>query len=185
MVSKMTINPSKDPIKPLAMSRRGMLLGAAALFAGGMVASLCPTISLAAVDGGVQGKFMQLSNLLIDHQLNPDVGARIAESAAGQYKNLPTMLESIIAIAEGKQAAAVEDFFGDIPDGELKDFAHWVIFAWYSGCSSEKRDATVFTFEEALTFQTTKDVVTIPSYGISGPNRWSRPSLPLGVVPQF
>lgn len=177
---------SKDPNEKLMMSRRGILLGGATLFAGSIAASLCPTISLAAVDAGTPSKFMKLSNLLIQHQLNPAVGARIVDMASGEHKNLTQMLDAIIAIAEKKNAAQVEDFFADIPDGELKDFAHWVIMAWYSGCSSEKRNATVFTYEEALTFKTTSDVVTIPSYGISGPNLWTRPNLPLSApMPTF
>lgn len=177
---------SKDPNGTLMMSRRGILLGGATLFVGTLAAALCPTLSLAAVDAGTQGQFMKLSNLLIQHQLSPAVGARIADTASGEYKNLPQMLDAIIAIAEKKNAVQVEDFFADIPDGELKDFAHWVISAWYSGCSSEKRNATVFTYEEALTFKTTSDVVTIPSYGISGPNLWTRPNLPLSApMPRF
>jgi hypothetical protein len=163
-----------------------MLLGSATLTAGAMITSLCPSVTLAAVDTGTQDRFMKLSSLLIDHKLSPAIGARIADTAAGQHKNLGQMLDAIIAVAEKKNAAQVEDFFGDIPDGELKDFAHWVIFAWYSGCSSEKRDATVFTYEEALTFKTTSDVVAIPSFGFSGPNLWTRPNLPLSApMPRF
>ncbi len=167
-------------------SRRGMLLGSATLLAGGMIANLCPSMALAAIDPALQDRFMKLSSLLINHQLSPEVGARIVDNAAGQHKNLGQMLDAIIAIAEKKNAAQVEDFFADIPEGELKDFAHWVIFAWYSGCSSEKRDAAVFTYEEALTFKTTSDIVTIPSFGFSGPNLWTRPNLPLSApMPRF
>ncbi|MGE7369170.1 sugar dehydrogenase complex small subunit [Neorhizobium sp. NPDC001467] len=175
-----------DPNDKLLMSRRGMLLSGATLLAGSFAASLCPGISLAAIDAGAQSRFMQLSSLLINHGLNPEVGARIAETASGQYPNFAGMLDAIIAIADKKHAAQVEDFFNDIPEGELRDFAHWVIFAWYSGCSSDKRDAKVFTYEEALTFKTTSDVVTIPSYGISGPNLWTRPNVPLSApMPRF
>lgn len=171
---------SRDPFGQL-LSRRSMLLGSATL-----IAAAHPALSFAAVDAPAETRFMQLSTLLINHQLNPDIGARIAETASAQYKNFGPMLDAIIAVAEKKQAKTVEDFFTDIPDGELKDFAHWVIFAWYSGCSSEKRDAKVFTYEEALTFKTTNDVVTIPSYGFSGPNLWTRPNLPLSApMPTF
>jgi fructose 5-dehydrogenase small subunit len=168
------------------LSRRGMLLGSATLVGGAMIASLCPNAAFAAVDADAQGRFMKLSGLLINHQLSPQIGARIAETAQGQHKNFGEMLDAIIAIADKKKATQVEDFFADIPDGEIKDFAHWVIFAWYSGCSSEKRDATVFTYEEALTFKTTSDVVGIPSFGYSGPNLWIRPNLPLSApMPRF
>lgn len=181
----MTTNPLK-PASRLMMSRRGMLLSGATLLGAGALASLCPPLALANVDAGLQSRFMQLSNLLINHELNPMVGARITETAAKQYQNFGQMIDTIIGIAEKTQVKQVEDFFADIPDGEIKDFAHWVIFAWYSGCSSEKRDATVFTFEEALTFKTTSDVVTIPSYGLSGPNLWTRPNVPLSApMPRF
>lgn len=168
------------------ISRRGMLLGGATLFAGSVAASLCPGLSLAATDAGAHVQFMQLSNLLIQHQLNPAVGQRIADTASSAYTNFPQLLDAILAIADKKKATQVEDFFSDIPEGELRDFALWVIAAWYSGCSSEKRNATVFTYEEALTFKTTSDILTIPSYGISGPNLWTRPNLPLSApMPSF
>lgn len=168
------------------LSRRSLLLGGASLIGGSMLAALCPPLSLAATDAAdMSGRFMRMSNLLIDHRLNTDVGARIAETASKQYVRCSEMLDAIIAIAEKNNAKVVEDFFPDVPDGELKDFALWVISAWYSGCSSEKRDATVFTFEEALTFKTTGDIVTIPSYGLTGPNMWHRPSVPLADMPRF
>lgn len=176
----------KAPSGQLMMSRRGMLLSGATLFASGMIASLCPDVSAAAIDASTETRFMKLSNLLVNHQLNPEVGTRIAEAASSQFKGFPSMLDSIIAIAEKKQAGAVEDFFTDIPDGPLKEFSLWVIAAWYSGCSSDKRDAKVFTYEEALTFKTTSDIVTIPSFGFSGPNLWTRPNLPLSApMPSF
>lgn len=168
------------------LSRRGMLLGSAALFAGGALASLAPKLALAAVDASVQDQFMKLSGLLIDHQLDPDVGNRIASFTAAQHQNLAQMLDAIITVAEKKQANIVEDFMDDLPEGELKDFAHWVILAWYSGCSSSKTDAEVFTYEQALTFKTTADVVTIPSFGLTGPNLWDVvPSASLADMPTF
>jgi fructose 5-dehydrogenase small subunit len=168
------------------LSRRGMLLGSAAMFAGGALASLAPQLAVAAVDTSVQDQFMKVSSLLIDHQLNPDVGNRIASFAAGQHQNLTQMLDAIITVAEKKQASIVEDFMDDLPEGELKEFAHWVILAWYSGCSSSKTDAEVFTFEQALTFKTTADVVTIPSFGLTGPNLWDAvPSASVADMPTF
>jgi fructose 5-dehydrogenase small subunit len=174
----------KEPNHLPTMSRRDALVAGVIVFADGMVASV-PKSALAAMEPSTQDSFMHMSTLLINHQLRPEIGVRVAETAAGQYKDLPGMLDAIIAIAERKHAAVVEDFFADIPDGELKDFAHWVILAWYSGCSSEKADATVFAYEEALTFKTTGDVVAIPSYCFSGPNRWSQTTAPLANMPKF
>jgi hypothetical protein len=179
------IGQLEEPRQILTMSRRDALVGGVTVFAGGIVASARTSMALAAIEPSTQSRFMRMSTLLINHQLHPDVGARIVETAAGQYRDMPGMLDAIIAIAKRKQATVVEDFFGDIPDGELKDFAHWVILAWYSGCSSEKANATVFTYEEALTFKATGDVVAIPSYCFSDPNRWGQATVPLANMPEF
>jgi hypothetical protein len=175
----------EQPVQDLTMSRRDALIGSVTVFVGVITASTPTNLASAAMEPSTRDRFMRMSTLLINHQLRLEIGARVAETAAGQYKDLPGMLDAIIAIAERKHAAVVEDFFADIPDGELKDFAHWVILAWYSGCSSEKADATVFTYEEALTFKTTSDVATVPSYCFSGPNRWNQTTVPLANMPKF
>lgn len=129
--------------------------------------------------------FMQLSALLVNHRLDAGIGARIAAAAAAQHADSATMIRSIVGIAQERKATRVEDFFDAIPAGPLQDFAHWVIFAWYTGCSSAQKDAQVFSFEGALTYQTTADAVAIPSYGFSGPNLWHRPIVPLSPMPSF
>ena len=176
---------SEKPVQKPTLSRRAALAGGVTILAGGVIASAPTSLALAAIESSTQNRFMRMSTLLINHQLHPDVGARIVAAAADRYKDLPGVLDAIIAIADRKQAAVVEDFFGDIPDGNLKDFAYWVILAWYSGCSSEKADATVFTYEDALTFKTTADVVTIPAYCFSGSNGWSQITVPLANMPKF
>lgn len=172
-------------IQTLTMSRRQALIGGASIFTVGAAASAPTTFALAAIEPSTHSQFMRMSMLLINHQLRPDIGARIVAAAADRYKDLPGILDSIIAVAERKHATAVEDFFGDIPDGDLKDFAHWVILAWYSGCSSERADATVFAYEDALTFKTTADVVATPSFCFSGSNGWSQTTVPLADMPKF
>ncbi len=166
------------------LSRRqllGTLLvsGGCAAFAG------LPAWALSAESPAPYTRFMRLSTLLINHQLSAAVGMRIADAALSKYAQLTDMMNRIIAIAEQRQASTVEDFFADIPEGELRELAYWVIFAWYSGVSSPAADAQLFTFEEALTFKTTADVVAIPSYGLSAPNGWSQVTVPLSPLPRF
>ena len=175
----------EGPVQTLTMSRRDALIGGVSIFAAGTAASAPTSLALAAVEPTTHSRFMRMSTLLINHQLRPDIGVRIVAAAADRYNDLPAVLDSIIAIADRKHATVVEDFFGDIPDGYLKDFANWVILAWYSGCSSEKTDATVFTYEDALTFKTTADVVAIPSYCFSDSSGWSQIAVPLANIPQF
>jgi hypothetical protein len=175
----------EGPIQTLTMSRREALIGGVSIFAAGTAVSAPTSLALAAIEQTTHSRFMSMSTLLINHQLRPDIGARIVAAAADRCKDLPGVLDTIIAIADRKHAAVVEDFFGDIPDGYLKDFANWVILAWYSGCSSEKADATVFTYEDALTFKTTADVVAIPAYCLSDSNGWSQITVPLANMPKF
>jgi hypothetical protein len=174
----------EGPVQTLTMSRRDALIGGVSILAG-TAASAPTSFALAAIEPSTDSRFMRMSTLLINHQLRPDIGVRIVAAAADRYNDLPAVLDSIIAIADRKHAAVVEDFFGDIPDGNLKDFAYWVILAWYSGCSSEQTDATVFTYEDALTFKTTADVAAIPSYCFSGSNGWSQTTVPLANMPKF
>ncbi|MET0320510.1 MAG: sugar dehydrogenase complex small subunit [Duganella sp.] len=169
----------------MAISRRKFLLGAT-VSAAWVTWNTVPAWGTAApAPSPFTAQFMQTSRLLINHQLDDKVGARIAAAAVKKYAQGAQMMASIIALAQAKQATQVEDFFGDIPAGPLQDFAHWVIFAWYSGCSSPKKDAQLFTFEQALTYQTTADTVAMPSYGFSGPNLWGRPIVPLSDMPTF
>ena len=172
------------------VSRRTVLFGGAALLGSYLAGASLPTLALPASarpapDPTQLGRFMRLSNLLVNHRLDPRVGARILQTAATDHADLQALTDELIEIAERKQATIVEDFFDDIPGGKAKDLAHWIIFAWYTGVSSAKPTATVFTFEQALTFQTTIDVVTIPSYGISGPNQWRQVTVPLSPLPRF
>jgi fructose 5-dehydrogenase small subunit len=43
----------------------------------------------------------------------------------------------------------------------------------------------VFAFEYALMYGPTSDVMTIPSYAISGPNAWPPDAPPLENMPDF
>jgi hypothetical protein len=179
----MSVNSVNDTA--LNTSRRRVLLGSVAIFGSYFAGASLPSFALPAADDAQLTRFMQLSRLLVNHQLDPKVGARILKTAAKERADLKELTDTIMAIAEQKQAKIVEDFFGDIPDGKAMDLAKWVIFAWYSGVSSPKANAVLFTYEQALTFQTTIDVVTIPSYGISGPNQWRQVTVPLSAMPSF
>lgn len=163
------------------MNRRQLLLlGTAALFSTSL-----PALGLAPATDGTDAKFIEVSRLLVNHDLSPVVGARISAFAHTRYPNLDTMLGDIAGIAAAKDAVRVEDFFDDLPEGELRDLAHWIVSAWYTGSSSGDRDATLFTYEEALLYQPTIDMVPIPSFGFSAPNGWGNDLYPLTNLPRF
>jgi hypothetical protein len=99
--------------------------------------------------------------------------------------SLSQQIDGLLSIARQKNARVVEDFFADVPDGPLKETALSIISAWYLGVVTDAPDAEVFAYEYALMYQPTRDVMTIPSYAISGPNRWTAEAPPLSNMPEF
>jgi len=130
-------------------------------------------------------KFMEVSSLLIDHKLDGDVGARMAAAISSVHPGIEQDIDQILEIAHKNNAKIVEDFFPDLPEGRLKDTALAIISAWYTGVIVDAPGSTVFAFEMALMYQPTRDVMTIPSYAISGPNGWNASAPPLSDMPKF
>ena len=130
-------------------------------------------------------RFMEISSLLIPHRLNGAIGKRIGAAMSALNPSLSEQVAELLAIAKNKDAKIVEDFFPDVPDGPLKKTALAIISAWYLGVVTDAPDAEVFAYEYALMYQPTKDVMTIPSYAISGPNGWTADAPPLDSMPEF
>jgi hypothetical protein len=130
-------------------------------------------------------KFMAASHFLIQHRLSPGVGGRMAAILHTRIPTLDADLDAIIRTAKEKNAKVVEDFFDALPDGQVKDTAHQIIFGWYAGVIDESSTAEVFAYEEALMYQPTKDAVALPTYSFNGPNHWTEVDPPLSAMPEF
>ena len=169
-----------------SLDRREIVIGGAFLV-GGMAAGLMPpaTSALAAWSDESSARFMEISSLLIPHRLNQEVGKRIGAAMSTLNPSLSEQVTQLLAIAGNKKARIVEDFFPDVPEGPLKATALSIISAWYLGVVTDAADAEVFAFEYALMYQPTRDVMTIPSYAISGPNGWPADAPPLENMPDF
>ncbi|MER5173038.1 sugar dehydrogenase complex small subunit [Thioclava kandeliae] len=163
------------------LGRRSFLFGSATAL--GVASTSAPL--WAASDASTVSAFQNVSKMLVNHELDPATGARIAAFAAASYPDLDEILEQISDAATARNSSRVEDFFEDLPEGPLRDFAYWVIAAWYTGSSSGDSDATLFTYEEALLYRPTLDMVPIPTFGFSAPNSWGRELFPLADLPQF
>jgi hypothetical protein len=184
------VNNMQQPVRddcPSAYSldRRRFLAGSV-VFIGGLGSSThviaAPPNASAAVPAA---KFMEISSLLIDHRLDNAVGARLAAAIGGIHPGIEQDIDRILEIARNKNAKVVEDFFPDLPEGALKDTALSIISAWYTGVLVDAQGGEVFAFELALMYQPTRDVMTIPSYAISGPNGWNASGPPLTDMPKF
>ena len=174
-----------DAPAEFSLFRRRLIISGALLATGVAGAPLLNTIAAGIADTSMTGRFMELSTLLIQHRLNPDIGNRLAAAMHAQNPALQEQVAGLLAIARKKNATVVEDFFPDIPDGPLKKAALSIISAWYMGVISDAPDAEVFAYELALMYQPSIDVMTIPSYAISGPNGWNADAPPLADLPTF
>lgn len=170
-----------------ALDRREILAGGIA-FVGRLGIATPLVVSAAeatAWSGDSAASFMELSSLLVPHRLNEGVGRRIGAAMSALNPSLAEQVIELLAIARKKNARIVEDFFPDLPGGPLKETALAIISAWYLGVVSDAPDAKVFAYANALMYQPTKDVMTIPSYAISAPNGWSDEAPPLSNMPKF
>ena len=169
-----------------SLNRRVILVGGLSLVGGLTVLAPVPPMSApAAVLDEFSTRFMELSSLLIPHRLNDAIGARIGAAMHALNASLPDQMTQLLAIAKKKNAKIVEDFFPDVPEGPLKETALAIISAWYLGVVTDASDAEVFAYEFALMYGPTSDVMTIPSYAISGPNGWPADAPPLSDMPEF
>ena len=174
-----------DSPTAFGLARRQLVLGGLSLVGGLAVA---PTLQAATAGSWSQesaARFMEISSLLIPHHLHEEVGKRIGAAMSALNPSLSEQVAGLLAIARNKNARIVEEFFPDVPGGPLKETALAIISAWYLGVVKDADDAEVFAFEYALMYQPTRDVMTIPSYAISGPNAWPADAPPLENMPDF
>ena len=168
-----------------SLGRRDVVFGGLAV-AGGAAVSMLPEISVAASwSPESSAQFMEISSLLIPHRLREEVGKRIGAAMTALNPLLSEQITELLTIAKKHNARVVEDFFPDVPEGPLKQTALAIISAWYLGVVSDAPDAEVYAYADALMYGPTKDVMTIPSYAISGPNGWPAEAPPLSNMPEF
>src|ERR1700691_5750386 len=174
-----------DAPADFSLFRRKILVGGGLLLGGFATISNAPSGAADALPADFANQFMEVSSLLIPHKLDRDVGLRLAAALKMKNPAFTAHVTNLIDIAKRKQAKIVEDFFSDIPDGPVKDTALLIISAWYLGVVIDAPDAEVFAYELALMYQPTIDVMTIPTYAVSGPHGWTSEAPPLSSMPTF
>jgi hypothetical protein len=173
-----------DAPADFSLFRRKILIGGGVIL-GALAAPPIATIAADSAGSAYPSEFLELSGLLIPHRLDRDVGLRLAAALRMKDPTFEAKVTGLLQIAKGKNAKIVEDFFPDVPGGPLKDAALLIVSAWYLGVIIDAPDAEVFAYELALMYQPTSDVMTIPSYAISGPNGWTSQAPPLSDMPNF
>lgn len=191
MNDRIDADASANDVAAEGFSRRSVL-GAGALALAGAAASAVPVLWLAQPGQAAaqtaprtDDKFMRASNLLIQHRLSPAVGARMAQILRGKLPSFDADLDTIIRVAQTRDAHAVEDFFDALPAGRVTETAHQIIFGWYAGTIDDNPASEVFAYEEALMYQSTRDAIALPTYAFNGPNHWTEVNPPLAPMPDF
>jgi fructose 5-dehydrogenase small subunit len=180
----MTHSHRDDAPADFSLFRRRILIGGGVIL-GALAAPPIATIAADSAGSAYPSQFLELSGLLIPHRLDRDVGLRLAAALRMKDPAFEAKVTGLIQIAKTKNAKVVEEFFPDVPEGALKDAALLIVSAWYLGVIVDAPDAEVFAYELALMYQPTTDVMTIPTYAISGPNGWTSQAPPLGDMPSF
>jgi hypothetical protein len=173
-----------DAPADFSLFRRKILIGGGVIL-GALAAPPIATLAADSAQATYSSLFLELSGLLIPHRLDRDVGLRLAAALRIKDPTFEAKVSGLLQIAKRKDAKIVEDFFPDVPEGPLKDAALLIVSAWYLGVIVDAPDAEVFAYELALMYQPTGDVMTIPSYAISGPNGWTSQAPPLSEMPNF
>jgi fructose 5-dehydrogenase small subunit len=180
----MTHTHRDDAPADFSLFRRKILIGGGVIL-GALAAPSIATLAADSAQATYPSQFWELSALLIQHRLDRGVGLRLAAALRVKDPTFEAKVTGILEIAKKKNAKIVEDFFPDVPEGPLKDAALLIVSAWYLGVIVDEPDAEVFAYELALMYQPTSDVMTIPTYAISGPNRWTSQAPPLSEMPSF
>jgi fructose 5-dehydrogenase small subunit len=181
----MSASDRDDSPPDFSLCRRRMIISGGLLLGGIAAGTRIAAVPEDSATVDFTDQFMQLSLLLIPHQLDRDVGSRLAAALRTKEPEFKGRVTTLLDIAKKKNARIVEEFFSDVPDGPLKDTALLIISAWYLGVIVDAPGAEVFAYELALMYQPTTDVMTIPTYAISGPNEWTSEAPPLGSMPTF
>jgi hypothetical protein len=180
----MTHSHRDDAPADFSLFRRRILIGGGVIL-GALAAPPIATLAANSAQATFPSQFLELSALLIQHRLDRDVGLRLAAALRMKDTAFEAKVTGLIQIAKTRNARVVEEFFPDVPEGTLKDAALLIVSAWYLGVIVDLPDAEVFAYELALIYQPTSDVMTIPSYAISGPNGWTSKAPPLSEIPSF
>jgi fructose 5-dehydrogenase small subunit len=183
---------STEQGRPASLLSRRELLSASMLAVGGAAIAGTSILRIAqAADAAAAAaalgpdKFMLASSRLIQHHLSPGVGSRMAAILRREIPSFDADLDAIIRIADEKHANVVEEFFDALPEGQVKNTAHRIIFGWYAGVVDDSPTAEVLAYEEALMYQPTKDAIALPTYSFNGPDNWTEVDPPLSAMPEF
>lgn len=91
----------------------------------------------------------------------------------------PTFADRLSALAQAIDAAGLKDMSSfDTSavgqDANLRKTAVEIVSAWYTGTVGHGPHAQLFAYHDALQYQVTRDVTTVPTYAMGGVGYWAK-----------
>src|ERR1700722_16678683 len=113
------MSPSdRDDTPPdFSLCRRRVIIGGGLLLGGIAAGTRIPAATEDSATADFVNQFMQLSLLLIPHQLDQEVGLKLAAALRTKDPGFKGHVTTLLDIAKKKNARIVEEFFPDITDG--------------------------------------------------------------------
>jgi hypothetical protein len=111
------VNFHDDAPVNFSLYRRTILVGGVLLLGEALRPSYVSAALPAKTGNDVVAPFLEVSQLLIQHRLDHEIGQRLAVAMEVINPALSEQIDELLAIAKGKNANVVEEFFPDIPAG--------------------------------------------------------------------
>ncbi|CAN5146995.1 sugar dehydrogenase complex small subunit [soil metagenome] len=161
----------------LSIARRTLLAGAAvagaAIALGGLGVLGSPTAEAAAAAPAATADFLSLSQLLTGGKpLSADLAGRYAAALGRHDAKFGESLAAPQSCVGAANVAGIDELIA-LPglSEPLRNTITQIVSAWYLGIVGEDVDAELISYEQALMYRPTQDVLVIPTYG-GGPGSW-------------
>jgi hypothetical protein len=164
--------PHARPIAASGLARREVLalIGAGAILGAG----LAPAD--AAEGDSTLTRFLDVSRLLTRRRaLDAVLARRIYEELGTKLPRFDYRIDAMRRFIDAEGIGDVEALMAalDREDRDLAALARTVLAAWYTGVVGDGADARLVAYQNALMFDTVRDVVAVPSYCLAAPGAWA------------
>lgn len=163
-----------------APTRRGVLIGGAALvgyfFIGNSAYAVQDALSVASDESA----FLRLSIALTGHRdLDGKLAQRLFSLLREAHLLFAGKMEKLAVLAEsGGEPHAI---LARADEAGFKQIALSIVAAWYTGSAADAMNAPMAAYRDALMYWPTRDGLPAPTYCFNRPGWWAEDPPPLGI----
>lgn len=173
---------------PVFLSRRRLLAFSGACITAAAIGTLTKGSAQEIVASNRDGvsDFMQLSTFATGHKnLDLSIGSALLLALEAQNHGFSGQVASLRDRIAKNGYQDVEALDAALQGDPLHPTLLQIIRAWYAGVIESGTNAKVYAFEKALMYQSSRDVVVIPTYAHNGPNYWVAEPGSVDAMPEF